>query len=67
MKLHIPPHPTPFHDPRLATTLETTGRAAFLRRQLRLRIVAAVLDVLALGCFISSVILFCLEIMGVRQ
>lgn len=51
----------PFHDSRLATTLETTGRAAFLRWQLRLRIIAAVLAVLAIGCFISAAILFCLE------
>lgn len=35
----------PFHNPRLATTLETTGRAAFLRRQLELRIIASVLAV----------------------
>lgn len=54
-------HPHPFHSPHLATTLETTGRAAFLRWQLRLRIIASVLDVLAIGCFISAAILFCLE------
>ena len=51
----------PFHNPRLATTLETTGRAAFLRRQLELRIIASVLAGVALGCFISAAILFCLE------
>lgn len=51
----------PFHNPRLATMLETTGRAAFLRRQLELRIIASVLAGVALGCLISAAILFCLE------
>lgn len=41
----------PFHNPRLAT----------LRWQLRFYIIAAVLDVLAIGCLISAAILFCLE------
>lgn len=62
MKLHILPHPTPFHDPRLATTLETTGRAAFLRKQLRLRIAIAILDLLAISTFIGAAITFCLEV-----
>lgn len=58
-KLHIPPHATPFHDPRLATTLETTGRSAFLRRQRRLQLALNVLSVVAALLFIASVVLFC--------
>lgn len=52
----------PFHDSRLATTLATTGRAAQLRRQLRLRIAIAILDLLAISTFIGAAITFCLEV-----
>lgn len=51
----------PFHNPRLATTLETTGRAAFLRRQRHLQLAANVLGVVAFLLFIASVVLFCWE------
>lgn len=49
----------PFHNPRLATTMETTGRGAFLRRQRRLQFAANVLGVVAFLLFIASVVLFC--------
>jgi len=44
-----------------AEQVEDTRRLATLRWQLRFYIIAAVLDVLALGCLISAAILFCLE------
>lgn len=52
-------HRHPFHNPRLATTLETTVRAAFLRKQRRLQLAANVLIVGAALFSIASVVLFC--------